>query len=386
MVAATELRVGLRAEFERDITDGDVAAFADVSGDRNPLHLNEGYSRHTNYGERIVHGAFQVALASAMAGMYLPGRDVVVGSFQCRFPATLRYPSRVRVQGEITGWVPQTGSGILRVRIVEISGLNVTAEIHVGFSFHEDRSTRVEQATERFAAAGDRPVVIVTGGSGGIGGPLMIRLAERYQVIGVARSRHSQEATGPHIEWVTADLTEPEWEGHLEHQLGGRKAYGFIHAAWPFAPHGSLLEAEPGAVAAQALFGSQVTIRVARFLRSNAAGSARLVILGTTAATIKPLLSMSAYSLGKATLEHTVRLIAPELALSNITVNLIAPSFVPVGMNNAKTSKVLLIETAKVPLGRLCTPSDVAAAVEFLLSDGASFMSGQTLPLTGAQL
>ena len=105
-----DLRTGLEAEFERDITADDVTAFAELSGDWNPLHTDEVYAAQTNYGGRIVHGAFQVALASAMAGMYLPGRQVVVGSFQCRFPAPLRYPSRVRVHGEITAWVLNRGA------------------------------------------------------------------------------------------------------------------------------------------------------------------------------------------------------------------------------------------------------------------------------------
>ena len=89
LFTAAELRIGLRAEFERDVSMEDIAAFADLSHDWNPLHTDEEYARTTNYGKRIVHGAFQVGLASAMAGMYLPGREVVVGGFQCRFPAPL---------------------------------------------------------------------------------------------------------------------------------------------------------------------------------------------------------------------------------------------------------------------------------------------------------
>src|ERR1035438_4949355 len=119
--SAEELRMGLEATFEREITEETIAAFAELSEDRNPLHTDAIYAASTNYGGRIVHGAFQTALASAMAGMYLPGRDVVVGSFQCRFPAPLRYPCRVSVHGQITAWVPQSASGTLRVRVIDVS-------------------------------------------------------------------------------------------------------------------------------------------------------------------------------------------------------------------------------------------------------------------------
>jgi 3-oxoacyl-[acyl-carrier protein] reductase len=386
--AAGELRTGLQAEFERDITADDVASFAELSRDWNPLHMNEAYAGETNYGKRIVHGAFQVALASAMAGMYLPGRSVVVGSLQARFPAPLPYPSRVSVRGEITSWVPQSASGTLRVRVVELSSLTATSEIHVGFTLHETRPRAVPELEIAPASGSNKPIVLITGASGGLGHNLASVLSETYQVLGMARSlpELSKQLVGLGVQWVAADLSAGDWEQIVERQLQGRSLYGVVHAAWPAGPQGSLLDLEIGAVSAQVEFGSATTIRIARFLRSRIAGSARLVVLGTTAATLKPVLNMSAYSLGKATLEHTVRLLAPELARSNITINVIAPSFVPIGMNSSKTSRVILSETAKVPLGKLCSPDDVSRAVEFFLSDRASFITGQILPLTGGQL
>lgn len=385
---ADDLRNGLEAEFERDITAADVAAFADLSHDWNPLHVDEAYAAQTNYSGRIVHGAFQVALASAMAGMYLPGRQVVVASFLCRFPAPLHYPSRVRVRGEITAWVPQSASGTLRVRVVELASLTLTSEIHVGFGLHDARSAPEEEPGTAPRLAQNKPIVLVTGASGGLGHNLASKLSENYQVIGMARSAPaaSKQMASLGVEWVAADLSSDDWEQVVERRLRGRGLYGVVHAAWPSGPQGSLLDLELDAISAQVQFGSVATVRIARFLRSRAAASGRLVILGTTAATLKPVLNMSAYSLGKATLEHTVRLLAPELARSEITINLVAPSFVPVGMNSSKTNRVILTETAKVPLGKLCSPEDVSRAVEFFLSGNASFITGQVLPLTGGQL
>ncbi len=388
ILAAADLKPGLKAEFEREISAEDVAAFASLSGDHNPLHVDEQYASGTNYGERIVHGAFQVGLASTMAGIYLPGRNVVVGSFQCRFPAALNYPSRVRVQGEITAWAPESMKGTVRVRVFKLPQSSLTAEILVGFSLHEKRERPRPVRSVPKAEAGERPVVVVTGAGGGLGRRLVESLARQYHVVAVTRAMAgvSDDLEGLDAEWAEADLTAGNWEETLDLCVGGRKIHGFIHCAWPGAPQGSLLDADPGVVADQLEFGTLATIRIARFLRERAAGQARFVILGTVYATLSPVLNLSSYSLGKAALEHTVRLLAPELALNNITINLVTPSFLALGMNHAATNRMLLSETAKVPMGRLCSAEDVEASVDFLLSPGASFISGQILPLTGGKL
>jgi 3-oxoacyl-[acyl-carrier protein] reductase len=389
--SAADLKVGLHAEFEREITLETIESFSSLSGDWNPLHTNASYAASTNYGARIAQGAFQVALASAMAGMHLPGREVVVSSFICRFPSPLLYPCTVRVQGEVIAWTPRSAAGTLRVRVVELSRNTLTAEIHVGFSLHERRFARNEEnAPEEDVSSGPkpadpRPTVLLTG-SGGLGSYLATVLSRSYNVVHLARSRPPSSHNANHEEWILSDLTASDWELLVERHLDGRKLFAVIHTAWPGSPRGGLLDVDCSTIRMQTDFAALITIRMARFLRANAQGAARFVILGSTAGTLKPVLNMAAYSLGKAALEHTVRLLAPELARSGITINLVTPSFVPTGMNASKTNRTVLLETAKVPLGKLCSPDDVASAVEFFLSPGAAFVSGQTLPLTGAQL
>ncbi|MGJ5820942.1 SDR family oxidoreductase [Paludibaculum fermentans] len=384
---ASEIAVGLKASFERQVTGEDVENFATLSGDHNPLHTDESYAGQTNYGRRIVHGAFQIGLASTMVGMHLPGRNVVVGSMRSRFPTPLFFPSNVIVQGEITTWLPQAGNGTVRVRVIESSQSILTAEIHVGFSLHENRQKSVSTGPSVAKDTG-LPVVVLTGAGSSIGLHLLQRLSSSYHVLGLVRSRsRTAELLGENsAELVECDLMNEDWESAADAALGDRPVCGLIHAAWPGAPQGGLLGLDAETVSRQVEFGTLTTIRLARWLVRHTRDSGRMVVLGTTAATIKPALNLAAYSLGKAAMEQTVRLLAPELAGKGISINAVLPSFMPQGMNNAKTRHAVLTETAKVPLGRLCTPADIAGSIEYLLSESGAFMTGQILPLTGGQL
>lgn len=387
ILSASELVVGMRASFERLITKEDVQAFADLSGDHNPLHTNEAYAAGTNYSRRIVHGAFQVGLASQMVGMFLPGQNVVVGSMRSRFPSPLFFPSTVAVVGEITAWMPQAGNGTVRVRVSDTVLSALTAEIHVGFSLHEQRETRPPQTAHVPVASSGLPVVVLTGAGSSLGPHLATRLAGTYHIIGLVRSRAraAQIAGLEGVELFECDLMDEDWEASVDAALGDREAYGLVHAAWPGVPQGGLLSLDDETISRQVDFGTHTTIRLARWLCRHVRGAGRIVVVGSTNATVKPLLTYSAYSLGKAVMENTVRLLAPELASRNITINAILPSFMAQGMNSAKTRQAILSETAKVPLGRLCNPDDVSGGIEYLLSEHGGFVTGQMLPLTGGQ-
>jgi 3-oxoacyl-[acyl-carrier protein] reductase len=372
----------MKYSFERRLEAADVDAFAALTGDYNPLHTDEGYAAGTNYGRRIVHGALQVGLASTMVGMYLPGRSVVVGAMRSRFPAPLFVPSTVTVEGEITAWLAQARSGTVRVRVREQGEGRLTAEIDVGFSLHEQRTAEIGELAPA-ATGGGEQLVVVTGAGSSLGPELVKRLAGCYALLGIVRSR-AKAVEG--MEVVECDLSSEGWEEAIDRALNGRAVYGVVHAAWPGAPEGGLLTLEDEVIGRQVEFGALTTIRLARWLARHCSEGGRMVAVGSTAATVAPVVRLAAYSLGKAAMEHAVRLLAPELAVKGITINAVLPSFMAQGINRAKTRPAVLSETAKVPLGRLCTSEDIAAAVQFLLGEGGRFISGQLLPLTGGRL
>ena len=81
------LKVGDAAEVSKTITDEDVRAFAELTGDRNPVHLDEEYAARTRFGRRIAHGMLGASLISAVLANELPGRGTVYLSQTLKFTA-----------------------------------------------------------------------------------------------------------------------------------------------------------------------------------------------------------------------------------------------------------------------------------------------------------
>jgi 3-oxoacyl-[acyl-carrier protein] reductase len=91
----------------------------------------------------------------------------------------------------------------------------------------------------------------------------------------------------------------------------------------------------------------------------------------------------SNYAASKAGLIGFAKSLARELAPRNITVNVVAPGLIDTDMTRALTEQAREDWSAKIPLGRLGTPEDVAAAVCFLASDAAAYITGQVVAVNG---
>jgi len=387
----TDIAIGAKAEFEREIREEDVLRFAESSGDWNPLHVDPVYAAASKLEGRLVHGAFQVGLASALVGMSLPGPPVLLASVQARFPAPLYFPCRVHVRGEIVSWDAALRSGSVKVGILDAGRRLPTAEIFMGFTSHETRRPAAALPVPPVSAAAvtDAPLVIVTGATGGLGAAIAARLAGDHTVLALGHTRPLPEplAAHPRVTGLHVDLAAADWRTSLEAVLGDRPVFAIVHAAWPGAPRGGLLAAPDETIEEQVRFGTVYTVRLARFLfgRVGPAGG-RLIVVSSIWGSHRPNLSLAAYSLGKATLESAVKLLAPEMARRGVTVNAVCPALVPVGMHKNQSERWIRMKASLVPLGRLCRPEDVGDVVRFLLSPGASFVSGELIELSGGQL
>lgn len=85
-----DLSVGMSASFAKTITDADILMFAGVSGDTNPVHLNEQFGAATMFKGRIAHGMLSASLISTVFGTKLPGPGAIYVSQNLVFKAPVR--------------------------------------------------------------------------------------------------------------------------------------------------------------------------------------------------------------------------------------------------------------------------------------------------------
>ena len=100
--AITELEVGQTAEISRLVDDAAVAKFAEVSGDFNPLHMDEAYAARSPFRGRIAHGALVASFISCVLGNHLPGPGAVFAGMTMRFERPVRIGDTVICRATVT--------------------------------------------------------------------------------------------------------------------------------------------------------------------------------------------------------------------------------------------------------------------------------------------
>lgn len=97
-IVIEDLEIGMSRHLTKEVTDRDIELFAEVSTDRNPVHLDENFARDTIFEGRIAHGMLSAGLISAVIGEQLPGHGTVYLGQSLKFIAPVRPGDVVRAE------------------------------------------------------------------------------------------------------------------------------------------------------------------------------------------------------------------------------------------------------------------------------------------------
>ncbi|ALJ35891.1 (R)-hydratase [Azospirillum brasilense] len=109
-----DLTVGMTASFAKTVTEADIVLFAGISGDTNPVHLNQEYASGTMFQGRIAHGMLSVSFISAVLGTKLPGPGAIYMSQTVRFKAPVRAGDTVTARATVTEIIPEKRRAVVR--------------------------------------------------------------------------------------------------------------------------------------------------------------------------------------------------------------------------------------------------------------------------------
>ena len=107
MLYFEDLSVGMTEELRKTIDAADVVGFAEVTGDRNPIHLSEHFAAKTPFGTRIAHGLYTASLISAVLGTRLPGPGAIYISQTFNFRAPVKIGDTVEVKVTVAELMPE---------------------------------------------------------------------------------------------------------------------------------------------------------------------------------------------------------------------------------------------------------------------------------------
>lgn len=101
-IAFEDIKVGMSVSYSQTITDADIKAFAGLSGDHNPVHVNEEYASESRFKKRIAHGLISASFFSALFGTKLPGPGCVYAGQNLRFKRPVYLGDTVTATVEVT--------------------------------------------------------------------------------------------------------------------------------------------------------------------------------------------------------------------------------------------------------------------------------------------
>jgi 3-oxoacyl-[acyl-carrier protein] reductase len=239
-------------------------------------------------------------------------------------------------------------------------------------------------------------VCIVTGGAGGIGRAICEKLARAgYSVVvnylsGRERAEalvRSLVADGKPAVAIQADVASADGAACLAE--AARRHFGgvsvLVNAASPRIVAKSIDELEWSDLAQHLEVQVKSALAMIKACKPGMAaqGHGRIVNLTSQSWDGTPVPGWTAYAIAKGGLATLTRYLAAELGPAGITVNCVSPGMTDTAFISAVSEKQQLLAARQIPLRRLGQPEDVAEAVAFLASDGASYITGQSLRVNG---
>lgn len=405
------IRVGDTAEITHKITQDDVNLFASLTGDFNPLHVNKEYAKTTAFQKPVVHGMLSASFISTMIGTCLPGEGALWSSQMLEFLRPAFVGDTLFVRSTVIQKSVATRSLVLDTKVgnqhnqILVSGRSLVKvlESEGGHSEGESGSGAEGQPIglkqphmQNGSSRDTGRIVLVTGGSRGIGAAIASKLAAQGYKVVVNYSRDCAGASDLIEEICSrghvavdgkADVSKIEdlenLKVRIQNSIGSITDVVHCASPTPIPTAFELLSWED--------FQLQIDVQLKGafnctkvFLPSmlEAKKGTFTYVSSIFAEGVPPSLQAH-YVSTKAALSAFGRSIATEYGNKGIRSNIVAPGMTQTDMISGVPDKTKLLAKMNTPLRKIATPEDIANTVEFLVGDSSGHITGETIRVCG---
>ena len=388
------LKIGDCRQLTKTITESDIRKFVDMTGDDNPLHVDRKFASETPFKDIVVHGMLGASFISTVIGTKLPGPGALWVSQNMDFLLPVRLGDVLTVSCTVLKKHERDRLLELETRIVNQNQQTVLQGLG-----KVKLLTVKNPANELEDESGLSKVAIVTGGAGGIGEAICRRLAhDGFSVV------LNYQGSRDRANWIVEEINSGPNKA-VAVQADIATAIGvetlLSRATQHFGPVGVLVNNASPRINPKSLADTSwedlqrhldvqlkgtflMTKLCAAEMVKRRAG--RIVNLTSQVIEGTPTLHWTGYSVAKAAVAMFSKNIAAELGPSGVTVNCVSPGMTETPLIGDIPEKHQMIIARQTPLRRLARPEDVSAAVAYLVSDDARFITGHTLDVNGGMV
>lgn len=389
-----QFKVGDLAKLTHIISETDIKKFVELTGDDNPLHINKKFAKKTVFKDTVAHGMLGASFISTLIGKYIPGEGALWMSQNFEFLLPVRVGDELTIQAKIIEKHESQQILVLEAQItnqhkqIVVTGIGKVKKLQI------ENHAEIEPEESR-----DDNVVVIIGGSRGIGAATAEYLAKKGYRVAITYSKDKSGAEevvssiikqGGEAIAYQADVKDSNAVNTMIDKVINHYGTisGLVYGATSKIIATDFKELEKKDFEehfnVQLLGAFNCVQRVLKEFSVKKSGS--VIFIGSIAADGTPPLKWSAYTAAKAALHALARSLAVEYGPSGIRFNIVSPGMTETGLIADIPEKARLLAKMQIPLRRLAQAKDIAGAIEFLLSQKAIHITGETLRIYGGQL
>lgn len=382
------LEVGAVARLTKQIRVEDIQAFAALSGDFNPLHLDADFARLTTFKRPVAHGMLLASLVSRMVGMDLPGAGALWMRQSFQWPLPVFAGDTVEITLRVTHKSSGSNTITIEVKAVNQDGKTVMSG--------EGAVLLLEQQKMRGPGRSlKESVALLSGGAQNGGSAIALRLAGEGAAVALSDDNGDANAIAERICGEGGQAIAIPLDAGCADSLNAgldsiQQTFGkpvdvlINNTAASFGPRPFLeLQWENIQTVLDGEIGKVFHCCQAALKHMVRQKYGCIVNIGSTLTRQSPPPQWAPFVTAKSAILGLTRSLAAEFGPHGVRVNLI--SLGPGNLDSAEAGldRLSKVQAMQTPLRRLATADDIAQAVVFLCSDSGSFITGVDLPVCG---